>query len=83
MKKSDLDRLENKIDNLVERTSNIDVTIAKQSVILDEHVKRTNILQSKVEPIEKSFVVVKGILKIIGFMGLGALLKIIHTLMTT
>lgn len=83
MKKTDLDRLEEKIDKVVEKTSSIDVTLAKQSVILDEHVRRTNLLEKKLEPIEKHVILMKGLMKIVGFVGLGALLKFLHTLMTS
>lgn len=83
MKKTDLDRLEEKIDRVIEKTSSIDVTLAKQSVILDEHVRRTNLLEKKLEPIEKHVILMKGLMKIVGFVGLGALLKFLHTFMTS
>ena len=48
-----LERIEDKIDKVVEHISSIDITLAKQSVVLDEHIRRTNILEKKIEPIEE------------------------------
>lgn len=62
----DFKRLDEKLDKVVERIGNIDVTLGKQSVILDEHVKRTNLLEAKIEPIEKHVIMVNGVLKLIG-----------------
>lgn len=82
MKKSDMDRLEGKIDTIQNHLGSIDVTLAKQSVILEEHVKRTNLLEKKIEPIESHVKLLKSIAKIISFVGMGVILKIIHTLVT-
>jgi len=47
-----LNRLSDKIDKLDVRLDSMDVTLGKQQVSLDEHVKRTNLLEEKVVPIE-------------------------------
>lgn len=65
---SDDKRLEDKVDVVVEKIGEINVTLAKQSVILEEHVKRTNLLETKIEPIEKHVIMVHGILKFIGLL---------------
>lgn len=49
MDKGQLDRLIGKIDKIVDQTARTEITLAKQSVILDEHIRRTNILESKVD----------------------------------
>jgi archaellum component FlaC len=82
MKKLDLDRFENKIDSIHDRLGSIDVTLAKQSVILDEHVKRTNLLEQKLEPVETYIKTIKSVVKIISFIGMGVIIKIIHALVT-
>lgn len=63
-------RVEDKLDKMTDRLSNIDVTLAKQSVILEEHVKRTNLLEAKLVPIEKHVVMVHGVLKFLGLVAL-------------
>ena len=62
-------RIEDKLDRVVENINSINVTLGKQSVILEEHVKRTNLLEAKIEPIEKHVAMVHGALKFIGIVG--------------
>ena len=63
-------RLEDKIDKIGERMGNIDVTLAKQSIILEEHVKRTNLLEGKLAPVEKHVIMVNGVLKFLGLVAI-------------
>lgn len=65
-------RVEEKLDKVVEKISSIDVTLAKQSVILDEHVRRSNLLEAKMVPLEKHVSMVNGALKLIGVLALFA-----------
>jgi hypothetical protein len=62
-----LERIESKIDKVVEHIGSIDVTLAKQSVILDEHIRRTNILEKKFEPVEEHVASVHTSLKTLKF----------------
>lgn len=62
--------MENKLDKIIEKIASIDVTLAKQSVILEEHVKRTNLLEEKIEPIEKHVAMVNGALKLLGLIAI-------------
>lgn len=48
-------RIETKIDRVVEHIGSLDVTSAAQHVSLDEHIRRTEILEVKVAPIKKVF----------------------------
>lgn len=70
--------MDDKLDKIEQHLSNIDVTLAKQSVILDIHVKRTNQLEDRVIPVEKYIVQSNAILKFLGFIatlvGLGEVL---------
>ena len=82
MSQDQITRLENKIDIIADKIASIDTTLAKQSIILDEHVRRTNLLEGKVDPIEKHVHMIQGALKLIGmvaiFIGiLEALMKMI------
>lgn len=84
MAEDKLDRIENKIDKIVDRIGSIDVTVAKQQVSLDEHIARTNILEDEIRPIKKHVDIVNFLGKIalavicsdIGYEALRWLLKI-------
>jgi predicted nuclease with TOPRIM domain len=65
-----LERIEDKIDHIQEKISSIDVTLAKQHESLEIHIKRTNILEQKLEPVENHVVAVNTVLKVIGFSAL-------------
>lgn len=58
-------RIEDKLDKVVDHIASIEVTLAKQHTSLEEHIRRTNILESKVEPIEKHVNMVQGAIKLI------------------
>lgn len=47
-----LERIEQKLDKIDDHLANVDLTLAKQSIILDNHVKRTDELQNMVMPIK-------------------------------
>ena len=68
-------RLEDKLDLISDRIQSIDVTLAKQHVILDEHIRRTGLLEKRVEPVEKNMVMFQGFLKFLG-MPIGLLTTI-------
>lgn len=71
-------RIEDKLDHIADRLSSIDVTLGKQSVILDEHIKRTQLLEDRVEPIEKRMHMVQGIIALITLLAIiGAGLEVI------
>ncbi len=57
--------MEHKLDKILDRISNIDVTLAKQEVSLSEHIKRTAILEAKLEPVERHVILVNGLVKVI------------------
>lgn len=64
-------RLESKLDSIVDKIGDIDVTLVKQSVILEEHIRRTELLEAKVEPIEKHSHMISGAIKLIGLVVAG------------
>ncbi len=72
------DRVHDKLDKVVESISEINVTLAKQSVSLEEHIKRSNMLEAKMVPVEKHVAMVNGALKFIGLLGiLAGILEVI------
>ena len=76
-------RIEDKLDKIVDHISNIDTTLAKQSVILDEHIKRTELLEKKLEPVERHVTIVNALVKVTAVLGsaIGTILGIVHAVM--
>jgi hypothetical protein len=50
-----LSKLDARLDDLDDKLHNLDKTAALQQVSLDEHIRRTNILEKTVIPIKKNF----------------------------
>lgn len=63
-----LERIENKLDDTNEHLSAIDKTLAAQHVSLVEHIKRSDMLEKKLAPVEKHVAMVEGALKLIGVL---------------
>lgn len=63
-----LDKIEKKLDVVIDRIGSIDVTLAKQHVSLTEHMRRTELLESDIAPIKKHVAMVHGALKLIGLV---------------
>jgi hypothetical protein len=66
----DLKRFEFKLDKIDQRINNIDVTLAAQHESLKDHIRRTNILEDQIKPIQKHVAMVDGITKFIGLLGI-------------
>lgn len=60
-----LERVEDKLDKVVDSISNINITLAKQAVVLEEHVKRSTMLEGIVTPIKKRMDIGEAIFKLI------------------
>ena len=63
-------RIENKIDKLDQRLDNIDLTLARQNVSLEDHIKRTNMLEEEIKPIKALTYQIIGVGKFIGLLSL-------------
>lgn len=63
------DRVEKKLDKIAEDITEIKVTLAGQHVSLVEHVRRTNLLEKKIEPIQKHVDYIQGGIKLILLLG--------------
>lgn len=70
--KEHLHVIEQKIDKIDERMDNIALTLARNTESLEIHIKRTNLLESKVEIIDKHVIMVNAIVKTGGLI-LGAM----------
>lgn len=65
-----LTRIEDKIDKLGERLGSIDSTLASQHEQLVYHIKRTDLLETTLKPIERHVMMVHGALKLLGILAL-------------
>lgn len=68
--KEELLRIENKIDKITERISSIDGTLIAQHVSLADHIRRTELLEAQLKPVERHVVMVHGAFKLIGILAL-------------
>ncbi len=62
----DVGRLEDKVDRIAESVSNIDKTLMGQAVQLEEHIRRTTLLENDVKPIKEHVQRLKGIAWFLG-----------------
>lgn len=70
-----LERIEGKVDKIMDHVSSIDATIAGQSGDIRHHIKRTDELQAIVVRVDKHVTIVNGLAKILTAGGvLGALI---------
>jgi len=66
------ERTENKLDSIVSDVNLIKVTLAAQNMSLEDHIKRTNILEGEIRPIKRHVYQVEGALKLLGALALMA-----------
>jgi len=60
-----LKRIEDKVDKVVDQISEVNITLAKQHVSLKEHIRRTALLEDKMEPIDRHVKMVNGAVKLL------------------
>lgn len=65
-----IERILDKVEQLDDHLYSIDTTLGKQSVILEEHVKRTNLLEEALKPIQTHVGNVKGAIWFLGGLGI-------------
>jgi hypothetical protein len=55
-------------DKVINDIGDIKVTLASQHEVLKEHIARTELLETRLEPIEDGFLTLRAIQKILGFV---------------
>lgn len=60
-----LDRIETKIDHLVDKVGSIDATLAAQHESLKAHMRRTELLEIAIIPLVKHDTMTMGVIKLI------------------
>lgn len=69
-------RIEKKVDGIKDDIGSINVTLASQHESLKEHMRRTDILETKLEPLERHVDMVHGIFKFLGLIAaVGAIIE--------
>ena len=63
-------RIEQKIDKIVETLGEQAVTLGRLTVSVEEHVRRTNILEEDVKPIKAHVFMMNGAIKFFGLLGI-------------
>ena len=71
------DRMEKKLDDILEKVHSIDKTLISQHISLEHHIRRTDLLEDKVfgveeeiKPLKQGVATIKGVFKLISFIGL-------------
>lgn len=73
------DRILDKLDRIEAIQTKQEVHLGKLTVSVEEHVKRTNLLEEDVRPIKKHVAMVEGALKLIALAGiLATIVEAIH-----
>lgn len=65
-----LDKIEAKIDKIQDKIGSIDVTLAAQHESLKIHIKRTDLLEKKVENVERPLIMIRGALQLVGVLAM-------------
>lgn len=65
-----LNKIEEKLEVVVEKIHAIDKTMERNTASLEEHVKRTNLLEEKLTPVEDHVKAVNAVLKFIGALSI-------------
>lgn len=65
-------RIEQKIDAIVDTLGKQAVTLERLTVTVEDHVRRTNLLEADVRPIKKHVTMVEGVIRFITIMGIVA-----------
>ena len=63
------ERVENKIDKIIEDVTDIKVILGKQHVVLVEHESRSTKLESIVLPMHRKMLMLEGAVKLIAALG--------------
>ncbi len=65
---ADLDKLFDKIEKIDDRLNSIDLSLVRNTISLEDHIKRTNLLEDEIKPIKKHVLMVEAVLKLIGIL---------------
>jgi uncharacterized membrane protein len=58
-------RIEAKLDTVVEKISEIKVTLGEQHISLNEHMRRTELLEKEIKPLQKQHTIINFCAKLV------------------
>lgn len=64
------DRLINKVDEIIEKLAEINISIVKIEVDVAHHIKRTDLLEEQVSPMKKHADELSGVVKFLKLLGI-------------
>lgn len=64
------DKIEVKIDAIESHANSINETLIRNTISLEEHIRRTALLEQKIEPLESHVALMKNIVAIVIFVGI-------------
>ena len=67
-------RLSSKLDEMKKDTREIKVTLGKQEVHLQNHIKRTDLLEDSFKPVQKTVLQLEGIGKFLAVLGVSSII---------
>jgi len=77
-----IERIELKVDGLSDKLSETNIILAKQHESLRLHMKRSDMLEESMKPLQRHVSMVDGALKLVGLLAaLTAILEAIHLLL--
>ena len=63
-----IDKVENKIDVILEKIHSIDKTLERNTASLELHMKRSDALEKKLEPVERHVTIIQGLAGLAGIL---------------
>lgn len=77
-----LERIELKLDDVADEQARMNVILGQQHISLKEHVRRSNLLEAQMKPLQKHVYMVEGFFKYVGAIAviLGALATLFEVL---
>lgn len=74
--------MEDKLDKIVDTLGQQAITLERLTVTVEDHVRRTNLLEEDIKPVKRHVFMVEGALKLMGLIGiLAAIAEGIATVM--
>lgn len=80
-----VNRIVGKLDKLDDRLDSVDKTLVKQELNLQEHMRRSDLLEEQMQPLKRHVAIFEAFLKVFGATSavlatIGSILKILHYL---
>lgn len=72
-------KIQDKLDRIIDVQGKQETTLARLTVTVEDHVRRTNMLEDDIKPIKRHVAMVEGAMKLIGLLSMIAvIIETIH-----